>query len=776
MTEHRMPFEQLVAGWMADAGAGEAAGAPVQLLDQILATTGRTRPQPRWLALLAEKPMASRRTRVAVGLPNRGLVYAVLVALLLAGLAALAVGAALLLNQPGPTETAADWSGFRGNADHSGVGLQGPAGNPVVQWQFHASGAVLEVAVVGSHAFFAADDGSVYSVARDRGFQEWSVRVADPPLGGPFAADGRLYLSDQRGAFHAISQKDGSPIWTTSTEYDVPSRAVAAEGSLYFGTSDGLVIALDAATGVERWRLQPPESTRVDAPAFGGGLLFAGTDGAGFVAIDPVRGQVVWQGDTQGEDTGTAAVADGVAYVGVGTDATNGKLRAFDAKTGRLLWASDDDLVQLPSVGDGVAYAATTKGLVVAIDVATGATKWRLNLNGETRAPVIANGVLYLFAGLERRLYAVDAATGSRLWQLDLDATGNCCIAVAHGSVYAGLQDGSVYAIGGDGSTLTSQPFPSIAPSPTPAAPPTEGPTPTPLPSVATVTWTTDLRGKDFAPISQIAVDPQGRIWAPEANADRIAIFSPAGKLLEEWGESGTGEGQFDFSRGNGDGYGTLAFAKDGSFFVLDVGNRRVQHFDVNRRFVRAWGTFGTRPGEFTDPVGIAVALDGTVWVLDDIRSVVEHYRPDGTVIGSFDPFATDPVNKGANSLAIDPHGNLYVSGAQPSKIYVFDASGRFVKFIGDGVFAEQATHIAIDADGRIFVTQGAERRSAPGILVFAPDGTLLGGFGPLGEGEGQLVFPAGIALDGEGGLYVEDSLPESARLVRLQLLPPAAP
>ena len=54
-----------------------------------------------------------------------------------------------------------------------------------------------------------------------------------------------------------------------------------------------------------------------------------------------------------------------------------------------------------------------------------------------------------------------------------------------------------------------------------------------------------------------------------EANADRVAIFDPDGKLLEEWGESGDGPGQFDFTRGNGDGYGTLAFAKDGTLYML---------------------------------------------------------------------------------------------------------------------------------------------------------------------------------------------------------------
>jgi outer membrane protein assembly factor BamB len=772
MTEQQLPLERMLAGWMAD----EATGAPEPILAEILATTGRIRPRPRWWALLVETPMRSGRARVAVGLANRGLVYAALIALLLAGLAALAIGASILLNRAGPADPA-DWSGFRGNADHAGVGLQGPTGNPVLAWHFHAHGAVLEVAIVGDHVFFAADDGTLSAVTRDGGVTRWAVAVPNPPLGGPYAADGRLYVTDATGVLYAFDQADGRRIWSTPTAYAVPSRMVSADGTVYFGTSDGFVVAVDGATGAERWRLQPAGATLVDAPAFGAGLVYAGTDGAGYVAIDPATRRVVWRGDTNGEDTGTASVADGIAYLGVAAEAASGKLRAFDAATGRLLWTARDDLLQLPTVADGVAYSSTVAGLVVAIDTATGTTKWQIHLEGEVRAPVVASGIVYLFAGNERRLYAVEAATGNLLWRFDAPATGNCCIAVARGAVFVGLQDGSVLSIVGDHRPLSPQPFPSPAPSATPTTPPSTGPSPTPVPSLARVIWSTDIRRMGFAPVCQIAVDPTtGRIWAPEAGSDKIAVFEPDGTLVEEWGGSGSEPGQFDFSRGNGDGYGTLAFAKDGSFFVLDAGNRRIQHFDAKRTYLGEWGSFGDRPGQFTDPVGIAVAADGSVWVLDDIRSVVEHYRPDGTVLGTFDPFALQPTNDGANSLAIDGQGNLYVSSIAPASVLVFDAKGTLLRTVGDGQFSEQAGNMSIDAGGRLFVTQGPERGSALGVLTFAPDGSLIGGFGPLGDGAGQLVFPGGIALDGKGGIYVEDSDFGSMRLIRLELLSPAVP
>jgi outer membrane protein assembly factor BamB len=760
----QMPLERLVAGWMAD----EAAGAPEPLLDQILATTARTTPQPSWRARLAE-PTLRRSGRTAIGLPNRSLVFATVALLLLAALVALVVGAILLQNRP-QEPSSDDWLGFRGDAARSGVATQGPVGNPVTLWTAHVTGAVLEVSVIGDRVFFASDDGRLHALSRDGGDEEWAVGVAEPPLTGPFAADGRLYLSDASGRFLALSQTDGTTIWLTTTTYPARSRAVSADGTLYFGTGDGSIVALDGATGAERWRVQLAGARNVGAPAIGGGRIYAGTDGGGFVAVDIDSHQVVWVGDTTGENTGSASVMDGIAYIGTGADPGSvGTLHAFDAATGKPRWTATDPFLSLPTVANGVAFTASTHGLFEAIDTASGRTLWSVQLEGDLRSPAVVGGTVFVVASSAHRIYAVDAATGDELWAYDLEGTPNCCVSVARGAVFVGDQSGTVSAIGGDGAAIVGQPFASGAVSPGPSSP-TDGPTPTPFPSIATVDWTTDLRGMGYAPISQIAVDPQGRIWAPEADASRIAIFDASGTFIEEWGEPGDRPGQFDFTRGNGDGYGTLAFASDGSFYVLDVGNRRVQQFDAQRRFVREWGSYGLDPRHYADPVGIAVGPDDTVWVLDVIRSVVEHYAADGTVIGSFDPLADIPFSMGANSLAIDADGNLYVTLAGPLQVAMFEPSGRFVRFIGQGAFAEQPTHTAIDGNGRLFVTQGPLRGAAPGILAFAADGTLIGGFGPTGDGDGELVFPAGIALDGSGGLYVEDSLPETARLMRFEL------
>jgi hypothetical protein len=140
MTE-QMSLERLVAGWMAE----EAGGAPDELLGQILATTQRTRPRPRWWAVLSERPLRTTSGPAAVGLRHRGLVL---------GLAPRAAARCPPRDrdrgEPAPAASTSDHrrlAGLPWRADRQGAGLTGPVGRPVTAWRFQATGGVLEVAL-----------------------------------------------------------------------------------------------------------------------------------------------------------------------------------------------------------------------------------------------------------------------------------------------------------------------------------------------------------------------------------------------------------------------------------------------------------------------------------------------------------------------------------------------------------------------------------------------------------------------------------------------------
>ena len=299
---------------------------------------------------------------------------------------------------------------------------------------------------------------------------------------------------------------------------------------------------------------------------------------------------------------------------------------AYRIKDGQEAWRIDRD-VYAPSVADGVGYTGSGSGSVAAVDLATGRERWVAQFNGTVRAPVVAGDVVYVSADGEQRLVALDRATGGELWSLPVDGQNDCCLAVARGAIFVGTLTGSVYAVGGDGTKLTAQAVPTVSATPASSTQPT--PSESTGPPTTRLLWAKTSGTPDFDPWG-LTLAPDGRLWVVESPHDRISIFDPAGTFVETWGELGSGDGQFDLTRGNGDPYGAVAFAPDGSFYVLDVGNRRVQHFGPDRRFLNSWGTFGSGEGQFNDPVGLVVDDKGIVHVLDDVRNVIESYGPDG--------------------------------------------------------------------------------------------------------------------------------------------------
>ena len=70
----------------------------------------------------------------------------------------------------------------------------------------------------------------------------------------------------------------------------------------------------------------------------------------------------------------------------------------------------------------------------------------------------------------------------------------------------------------------------------------------------------------------------------------------------------------------------------------------------------------------------------------------------------------------------------------------------------GDGQFV-YPFGVAVYGGGRVYVTDSGNQR----VEVFTSSGTYLTQWGTLGSGDGQLHFPTGVAVDGTGNVYVAD-------------------
>src|SRR5687767_9142894 len=103
-----------------------------------------------------------------------------------------------------------------------------------------------------------------------------------------------------------------------------------------------------------------------------------------------------------------------------GTPALVGTSLASLPPTPKLLWTYDatDPIESSAAIADGVVYVGSQSGVLHAVNLADGSAKWKYTAStdgiGES-SPAVAGGLVYI-ADLAGTLHAVDAATGKAAW------------------------------------------------------------------------------------------------------------------------------------------------------------------------------------------------------------------------------------------------------------------------------------------------------------------------------------------------------------------------
>ncbi|MCB9839033.1 MAG: hypothetical protein H6813_06815 [Phycisphaeraceae bacterium] len=105
--------------------------------------------------------------------------------------------------------------------------------------------------------------------------------------------------------------------------------------------------------------------------------------------------------------------------------------------------------------------------------------------------------------------------------------------------------------------------------------------------------------------------------------------------------------------------------------------------------------------------------------------------------------------------VALNSTGQLLVSDSAAGLVFVFDAGGRLLGTLGEGLL-ERPVGIAVDPiDGRLFIADAGSHQ----VVVLAPDGEEVARVGGRGPGPGEFNYPTYVALDEEGRLYISDTL-----------------
>ena len=263
-----------------------------------------------------------------------------------------------------------------------------------------------------------------------------------------------------------------------------------------------------------------------------------------------------------------------------------------------------------------------------------------------------------------------------------------------------------------------------------------------------------------------LAVGDDGSIYVSDFGNKRIQKFSSTGEYVTHWGNSGKQLGAFYNPTG--------IVASNDSVFVVDRDLNRIQKFSLDGEFITTWGAKGIAEGKFFYPNGITLS-NGLLYVVDTGNHRVQIFSTDGEFISSFGSSGLG-AGKFLNPSGIDAdnEGNIFVTDKGNGKIEKYDAKGQLLKsfpfYFPSYVFAPEA--IAVDPNGDMFVVNSNNGK----ILHLSQNSTLRlshdDRVSPYVDSFKQITD---IAIGINGELLVVDSPTHSIRSFETKFFEPSA-
>ncbi|TFH50282.1 MAG: outer membrane protein assembly factor BamB, partial [Lysobacterales bacterium] len=102
----------------------------------------------------------------------------------------------------------------------------------------------------------------------------------------------------------------------------------------------------------------------------------------------------------------------------------DGRVRAFDARTGESIWDTETDrpLSGGPGVGDGLVLLGTSDGEVLALGEKDGVIKWRARVSSEVLSSPEAQAGIAVARTIDGKLFGLNTVDGTRVWVYDRTA------------------------------------------------------------------------------------------------------------------------------------------------------------------------------------------------------------------------------------------------------------------------------------------------------------------------------------------------------------------
>jgi RHS repeat-associated protein len=289
-----------------------------------------------------------------------------------------------------------------------------------------------------------------------------------------------------------------------------------------------------------------------------------------------------------------------------------------------------------------------------------------------------------------------------------------------------------------------------------------------------------------------MTLDSSGHIWVN--SSAKVEEFSSTGAMLAHFGASGHGEGQFEYLKG-------IALDAEGHVWLADSGNTRIQEVSSAGAYIRQYpstpiptvlnnpksfartsagnwlladtgnnrlqevtsgGSFSKQSFYNTNLIeGVGADEKGAIWFSSQDGGYSMIVRESATMGPEMAETSFFGAGEGGNfkepagiafagekMFVADRGNNRIIEGEKNSYVRKFGTAGS-----GNGQLSNPQG-LAVDGQGDVWVADTGNNR----IEEFSPEGAYMAAYGTLGTGNGQFSKPQGVAVDNEGNVWVADT------------------
>ena len=215
----------------------------------------------------------------------------------------------------------------------------------------------------------------------------------------------------------------------------------------------------------------------------------------------------------------------------------------------------------------------------------------------------------------------------------------------------------------------------------------------------------------------------------------------------------------------------SLAFDKAGALWILERSIGRLLKLDASGAGVLGVGSNGRRNGQFDSPNDFVIASDGSVYVADSGNGRIQGFSADGVFFKLIDRGLQEKLGR-PTALALDEKDNLFVLDSSRGSVTVYSAAGEPLREFGNDPAREDER---LRDPVALLVTQEELFVLSPDrVRVYSHEGRLLRAFATAGNGAGELAQAEAIVARDASSFFIAERGEARVQLFSTQYRPDA--